>query len=131
MDAVCATLIELPRWYAWPYGDEVELLPGHLPPLRAFGEVVDGLPVVLKGPQVYVARTERLRTVPYDEHVRMVDHRDFFSSASGRLVFVSAPDCWPSTPARPSTATYTSYRDDVARDLELPRRQVGRGGTDD
>ena len=27
-DGVCATLIELPRWYTWSYGDERELFPG-------------------------------------------------------------------------------------------------------
>lgn len=131
VDAVCATLIELPRWYAWPYGDELELLPGHLPPLRAFGEVVDGLPVVLKGPQVYVARTERLRTVPYDEQVRMVDHRDFFSSASGRLVFVSAPGLLAFHARTPFDRTYTSYRDDVARDLDYLGDKWVEVGTDD
>ena len=117
VDGICATLIELPRWYTWPYGDERELFPGHLPPLRAYGDTVDGLPVVMKGPQVYVARTERLRQVPYDERLRMVDHRDFFSSASGRLVFVSAPHLVAFHARTPFNAEYTSYREDVGKDL--------------
>ena len=116
-DGVCATLIELPRWYTWPYGDERELFPGHLPPLRAPGELVGGLPVVMKGPQVYVARTDRLRQVPYDEKIRMVDHRDFFSSASGRLVFVSAPQLVAFHARTPFAQVYTSYREDVSADL--------------
>ena len=125
-DAVCATLIELPRWYTWPYGDERELFPGHQPPLRAFGDVVGGLPVVMKGPQVYVARTDRLREVPYDENLRMVDHRDFFSSASGRLVFVSAPQLVAFHARTPFDKKYTSYRDDVAADLAyLARKWMG------
>jgi beta-1,4-N-acetylgalactosaminyltransferase 2 len=117
VDAVCATLIELPRWYRWPYGDERELLPGHLPPLRAYGEVVDGLPVVMKGPQVFVGRTDRLRQVPYDEQIRMVDHRDFFSSAAGRLVFVQDPGLVVFHARTPFDKEYTSYRDDVTRDM--------------
>ncbi len=117
VDAVCATLIELPRWYRWPYGDERELLPGHLPPLRPFGEVIDGLPVVMKGPQVFVGRTDRLREVPYDERIRMVDHRDFFSSASGRLVFVQSPGLVVFHARTPFDKEYTSYRENVARDL--------------
>jgi len=117
VDAVCATLIELPRWYTWPYGDERELLPGHLPPKRRHGEVIDGLTVVLKGPQVFVGRTDRLREVPYDEHIRMVDHRDFFSSASGRLVFVQAPGLVLFHARTPFNREYTSYREDVAADL--------------
>ncbi len=38
VDGICATLIELPRWYTWPYGDERELFPGHRPPLRPYGD---------------------------------------------------------------------------------------------
>ncbi len=125
-DAVCASLIELPRWYTWPYGDERELFPGHLPPLRRPGESIGGLPVVMKGPQVYVARTERLREVPYDENIRMVDHRDFFSSASGRLVFVSDPQLVAFHARTPFDAKYTSYREDVADDLAyLGRKWMG------
>lgn len=117
VDAVCATLVELPRWYRWPYGDERELLPGHLPPLRAYGEVIDGLPVVMKGPQVFVGRADKLRGVPYDENIRMVDHRDFFSSASGRLVFVQDPGLVVFHARTPFDKEYTSYRDDVTRDM--------------
>ena len=118
VDAVCATLVELPRWYRWPYGDERELLPGHLPPLRAHGEMIDGLPVIMKGPQVFVGRTDRLREVPYDEQIRMVDHRDFFSSAAGRLVFVQDPGLLVFHARTPFDKEYTSYRDDVSADLE-------------
>jgi beta-1,4-N-acetylgalactosaminyltransferase 2 len=117
VDGVCALLVELPRWYSVGYGDEGELLPGHLPPRLPFGEVVGGLPVVPKGPQIYVARTEALRGVPYDENIRMVDHRDFFSSASGRLVFVHDPHFVAFHARTPFDRTYTSYREDVAADL--------------
>jgi hypothetical protein len=117
VDVVCATQIELPRWYRWPYGDERELFPGHLPPLRPYGELVDGLPVVLKAPQAFVGRTDRLREVPYDENIRMVDHRDFYSSASGRLVFVHAPWLVVFHARTPFNRVYTSYREDVAADL--------------
>ena len=49
-DGLCATLIELPRWYTWPYGDERELFPGHRPPLRAFGELIRGASCRHEGP---------------------------------------------------------------------------------
>jgi beta-1,4-N-acetylgalactosaminyltransferase 2 len=125
-DAVCTTLVELPRWYTWSYGDERELFPGHLPPLRRFGEDIGGLPVVMKGPQVYVARTAKLRQVPYDENLRMVDHRDFFSRAAGRLVFVSAPQLVAFHARTPFDKTYASYREDVNADLAyLGRKWTG------
>jgi beta-1,4-N-acetylgalactosaminyltransferase 2 len=122
-DAVCATQIELPRWYASAYGDERELFPGHQQPLRPYGDSVGGFSVLMKGPPVYVARTERLRQVPYDENIRMVDHRDFFSSASGRLVFVSSPHLVVFHARTPFNKTYTSYREDVARDLAYLARK--------
>lgn len=129
VDGVCATLVELPRWYVLTYGDERELFPGHLPPLRPFGDSVGGLPVVTKGPPVYVARTERLREVPYDEHLRMVDHRDFFSAAAGRLVFVIAPSLLAFHARTPFNRTYTSYREDVGKDLAyLGRKWRATGG---
>ena len=94
--------------------------------MRTVGEQVGGLPVVMKGPQVYVARTERLREVPYDENVRMVDHRDFFSSASGRLVFVSAPQLVAFHARTPFDKKYASYREDVNADLAyLARKWMG------
>jgi beta-1,4-N-acetylgalactosaminyltransferase 2 len=125
-DAVCATLIELPRWYTLTYGDERELFPGHRPPLLPFGASIGGLPVLMKGPPVYVARTDRLRRVPYDEHIRMVDHRDFFSSASGRLVFVLSHRLVAFHARTPFDKKYTAYRENVARDIAyLGRKWTG------
>ncbi len=115
VDAVCARLIELPRWYA--VGSDGALFAGAVTPLRVAGEVIDGLRVVLKGPQVYVGRTAALRTVPYDERIRMVEHRDFFSMASGRLVFVEDPGFVAFHARTPFNRTYTSYRNDVSADL--------------
>ena len=82
----------------------------------------------MKGPQVYVARTDRLREVPYDERIRMVDHRDFFSSASGRLVFVqrAAAGRLPRAHAVRQEVNVL-YREDVAKDLTyLAREGTGR-----
>ena len=123
VDAVCATLIEVPRWRTWQYGGEGDLFPGHLPPLRSHGELVGGLPVVLKGPQVYVARTESLRRVRYDEHLRMVDHRDFFSTACGRLVFVSDPKLVAFHARTPFDRAYVAHRDDIGADTAYLSRK--------
>jgi hypothetical protein len=126
VDAVCARLIELPRWYVVGYAQENELFPGALPPRRQAGELIGGLPVVLRGPQVFVARTEALRSVPYDENIRMVDHRDFFSMASGRLVFVHDPDFVVFHARTPFDPLYTKYRNDVAADLAYLARKWSR-----
>jgi beta-1,4-N-acetylgalactosaminyltransferase 2 len=88
--------------------------------------MIGGLPVVLKGPQVYVARTEALRRVRYDEHVRMVDHRDFFSMACGRMVFVRDARLVAFHARTPFNRAYVAYRDDVAADtVYLSRKWSG------
>lgn len=116
VDAVCATQIELPRLYIVGYGPD-PLFPQHRSPLRPWGSEIDGLPVVPMGPTVYVGRTESLLKVPYDERIRMVDHRDFFSRASGTLVFVQDPAFVVLHARTPFNKRYTSFRDDVAGDL--------------
>ena len=76
-----------------------------------------------------VGRTDRLREVPYDEHIRMVDHRDFFSSASGRLVFVQAPGLVLFHARTPFNREYTSYREDVA--APVAKKQIDEDIGDD
>ena len=125
VDAVCAYLVELPRWYTVPCGDEHSLFPGHQPMRIADGTEIDGLPVIAKGPQVYVARTEALRQVPYDERVRMVDHRDFFSSAAGRLVFVQARWLIAYHARTPFARAYVRHRNDVRADLAYLTQKWG------
>ena len=117
VDAVCAFQVELPRWYAVEAGDESELFPGHRPLRIPHGTEIDGTRVVAKGPTAYVGRTEALRQVPYDEKIRMVDHRDFFSSAAGRLVFVQARWLVVYHARTPFNRSYNQHRDDVHPDL--------------
>ena len=93
VDVVCATQIELPRFYIIGYGPD-SLFAQHRSPLRPWGSEVDGLPVVL-----------------------MVEHRDFFSMASGTLVFVQDPAFVVLRARTPFNKRYTSFRDDVAGDF--------------
>lgn len=43
-----------------------------------------------KVPNLYVARTEKVRSIGWDNNIRMLDHQDFFWRASGNLVTVIA-----------------------------------------
>jgi hypothetical protein len=117
VDAVCALLIEVPRWYyVPPTSVDAHLFPGHLPPLREFGEQIGGLPVVAQGSSTYLARTDALRTVRYDENIRMLDHRDFFSLACGRMVFVQATEFTAFHARTPLNAAYMAHRNDINKD---------------
>lgn len=52
---------------------------------------IDGNHFVMgKVPNLYVARTEKVRSIGWDENIRMLDHQDFFWRAAGNLVSVIA-----------------------------------------
>ena len=125
VDMVGFLLVELPLWFAYDHGADA-LFPGHDPPLRRHGEVINGLPVRYKLAQIYLARTEAVRRVRWDEHIRMVDHRDFFSRAAGRIVAVLDSESRVYHVRTPFKARYTAYREDVGPDLAyLQRRWQG------
>ncbi|KGN39560.1 glycosyltransferase family 2 protein [Knoellia subterranea] len=118
VDLVALTRVDLPRWRAVAAGADA-LFPGAEAPKVPFGTVIDGLPVVVKTPQLYLARTEAIQRVRWDERLRMVDHRDFFSRASGRIVSVQAETIRAYHMRTPFDPFYNAYREDVAADLAL------------
>ncbi len=118
VDLVALTRVDLPRWRAVSAGADA-LFPGAAAPLVPFGTEVGGLPVVPKTPQLYLARTASIQKVRWDERLRMVDHRDFFSRASGVLVSVQAQTLRAYHLRTPFDPFYNSYREDVAADLQI------------
>ncbi len=117
VDLVALTRVDLPRWRAVEAHDARALFPGAPPPLVAYGTLIGGLPVVPKTPQLYLARTDSIQRVRWDERLRMVDHRDFFSRAAGTIVSVQAQTVQGYHMRTPFDPFYTSYREDVAADL--------------
>lgn len=128
VDAVAATLVELPKWYSLST-DDAGLRTGHATPRIPFGTTIDGLTVQRKTPQIYLGRTESIRKVGWDEDLRMVDHSDFFSRASGTLVFVQSP-----TPVyhgrTPWNETFERHRADTANDFRVLARKWSRRAAD-
>ena len=88
VDIIAPELVNLP-WLYTSHRRESLLFTGALPPLRPFGEVVAGAVVVPKVANVFLARTDSLREVGWDERLRLVEHQDFFSG-EWRLVCVQA-----------------------------------------
>ncbi|GGB69941.1 hypothetical protein N798_15695 [Knoellia flava TL1] len=131
VDLVAFTRIDLPRWRAVEAHDASALFAGAAEPVLPYGTLVGGLPVVPKTPQLYLARTESVRRVRWDERLRMVDHRDFFSRAAGRLVSVQARTVRGYHSRTPFDPFYTSYREDVAEDLRVLARIWGGRATGD
>ena len=56
---------------------------------------IDGNHFVMgKVPNLYVARTDKVRSTGWDENIRMMDHQDFFLAGSRQLGFCDCSgDC--------------------------------------
>lgn len=120
VDVVAPELIYLPWWYAVDTTSH-ELFPGAPPPLRSRGEKIGGATVVYKVQNVFLARTEAIRSIRWDDRLRLVEHRDFFSRASGKLVCVQADGVRAYHARTPFDEFYMGYRNDVAASSTLLR----------
>jgi beta-1,4-N-acetylgalactosaminyltransferase 2 len=126
VDLVGARLIELPTMRYLTYSAD-PLFPGHAPLKHCPGQQIGGLAVQAMIPQAYAARTAAVRQIGWDENLRMVDHRDFFSRAAGNLVTVASPDLTVLHCRTTFDKHYAAYRDDVATDLAyLARKWAAR-----
>ena len=80
---------------------------------------IDGNHFVMgKVPNLYVARTDKVRSVGWDEKLRMLDHQDFFWRAAGNLVSVIALGTAVFHYHNPFQKHYQKYRQDVEGDRE-------------
>lgn len=78
---------------------------------------IDGNHFVMgKVPNLYVARTDKVRSVGWDENIRMLDHQDFFWRAAGNLVSVIALGTAVFHYHNPFQKHYQKYREDVEGD---------------
>ena len=78
---------------------------------------IDGNHFVMgKVPNLYVARTDKVRSIGWDENIRMLDHQDFFWRAAGNLVSVIALGTAVFHYHNPFQRHYQKYRQDVDGD---------------
>lgn len=78
---------------------------------------IDGNHFVMgKVPNLYVARTDKVRSIGWDENIRMMDHQDFFWRAAGNLVSVIALGTAVFHYHNPFQRHYQKYRQDVEGD---------------
>lgn len=81
--------------------------------------------VVGKTPNIYIARTEKIRQVGFDDRIRMIDHNEFFYRAAGKLVSVLATDCFVLHRHDPLDSHYQQFRDDIQGDLLYIQHKQG------
>jgi glycosyltransferase involved in cell wall biosynthesis len=93
---------------------EGNLLPTGASHLHPPGTKIGGLTVREKVPNFFLARTDRLRQVPWDPALRLMEHRDFFTRAVGVLTTVSNPDLRCLHAQTPFARNYMHFRMDLA-----------------
>lgn len=98
-------------YYRQPMNDAPRKL--RIPHMTPIG---DEYVVVGKPANIFIARTEKVREIGYDDRIRMIDHNDFFYRAAGRMVSVLAKDCYVFHDHNRFNRAYQRYRMDVEGD---------------
>lgn len=93
-------------------------------PLRiSHGTKIDDCHIVLgKVPNIFLARTESIRRIGWDNNIRMIDHNDFFYRAAGILVSVLSLDSVVFHNHNFFSPHYNRYRSDWKGDAAYLRR---------
>lgn len=87
------------------------------PLLIPHGTRIDKEHIVLgKTPNIFLVRTDRFRTVGYDDNIRMIDHHEFFFRAAGNLVSVLAFNSFVAHIQWIYNRAYIAYRSDIIGD---------------
>lgn len=87
IDILGGKVIDLPLYRVLDYTPGY-VFPSEARPLAELGSLIGGLPVYEKVADYFLARTERLRLVGWDDRLRLAEHADFFTRARGVLVTV-------------------------------------------
>ena len=72
--------------------------------------------VVGKVPNIFLARTDKIKAIGYDDQIRMIDHNEFFMRAAGHIVSVMNPYTAVFHYHNMFDRNYQKYRNDIATD---------------
>lgn len=127
VDLVAIPCIEAPRLRSLKkymqeyYGTPMKEAP--LPLKVPHGTRIDDNHIVLgKLPNRFLARTESIRKVGWDDNIRMIDHYDFFFRAAGVLVSAVSTNSIVFHNHNHFSTEYNRYRSDWKRDALYIRR---------
>ena len=128
VDLVGGRVVNLPQLASASYLS-TDLFAYETKPVRPLGTMIDGLPVAYKVPNWYFARTDKVRSVRYDDRLKRVDHKDFFSSAYGRILCVQDDRMVCLHSHSYFDPHYLAFRQDTAADFAyLAQKWGNRGG---
>lgn len=72
--------------------------------------------VLGKVPNIFIARTDKVREIGYDDNIRMIDHNEFFYRAAGNLVAALDTSCFVIHYHNRYDMNYQRYRQDILGD---------------
>lgn len=79
--------------------------------------------VVEKSVNIFLARTEKIRNVGWDDNIRMIDHNEFFYRAAVKIVSVMSQNTVIFHRHNPFDKHYFKYRNDYYGDLAYIRKK--------
>lgn len=78
---------------------------------------IDGTHIVVgKAPNTFIARTEKMKEIGYDDNIRVIDHNEFFFRAAGRMVSVLDPTAYVLHDHNRFDRHYRRYRSNISDD---------------
>lgn len=86
--------------------------------------------VLGKVPNIFLARTKEYKAIGYDDHIRMIDHHEFFMRAAGNLVSVLDTDAFVYHYHDRFDLNYRKYRKDYLRDIEYIKAKHRKKSSD-
>ncbi len=89
---------------------------------------IDGTHFVVEKPlNVFLARTQAVRRIGWDDRIQVIDHHEFFYRAAGELVCAAAPETTVFHRHNPFQRRYMDYRMNYQADMEYIRRKRSGG----
>lgn len=79
--------------------------------------------VVEKSTNIFIARTQDIRQIGWDDNIRMIDHNEFFYRAAGQIVSVMAPKAVIFHRHNYFHSEYSKYRRDYLGDLAYIKKK--------
>ena len=80
--------------------------------------------VVGKSPNTFVARTDKIKEIGYDDNIRMIDHNEFFYRAAGNIVSVLDKTAFVLHFRNWFDTHYNKYRSDYQGDVVYIREKM-------
>jgi hypothetical protein len=91
IDILGGRVVNLPDFSTYDYS-RLQMFPQALPPKFSTGTVIGGLAVQQKVPNFFIGRTSSVSSVGWAEELKVMEHQDFFTRASGILTTVYNDD---------------------------------------